>query len=106
MTMFAVAAAALVAGMGLALIRAFAGPSLYDRVLAGNSFGTKTVLMIGVMGFVAGRPDFLDIALLYALLNFVSTIAILKFFRYRTLSVDLSSAAPDRPQFGEEEGAR
>jgi multicomponent Na+:H+ antiporter subunit F len=103
--MFAVAAAALIAGMVLALVRAFAGPSLYDRVLAGNSFGTKTVLMIGVLGFVAGRPDFLDIALLYALLNFVSTIAILKFFRYRTLSVDLSDALADRPQFREEEGA-
>ncbi len=106
MMMFAAAAAALIAGMGLALVRAFAGPSLYDRVLAGNSFGTKTVLMIGVMGFVAGRPDFLDIALLYALLNFVSTIAILKFFRYRTFSVDLSGGLADRPQFREEEGAR
>ena len=48
--------------MVLALIRAFAGPSLYDRVLAGNSFGTKTVLLIGAMGFLTGRPDFLDIA--------------------------------------------
>ena len=86
MTMFAVAAVALLAGMVLLLVRAFAGPSLYDRVLAGNSFGTKTVLLIGVIGFVTGRPDFLDIALLYALLNFVATIAILKFFRYRTLS--------------------
>lgn len=105
MMMFAAAAAALIAGMVLALVRAFAGPSLYDRVLAGNSFGTKTVLMIGVLGYVTDRPDFLDIALLYALLNFVSTIAILKFFRYRTLSVDLSGAALDRPQFREEEGA-
>lgn len=104
MTMFAVAAAALIVAMVLALVRAFAGPSLYDRVLAGNSFGTKTVLMIGVLGFVAGRPDFLDIALLYALLNFASTIAILKFFRYRTLSVDMSGAATDKPQFKEEEG--
>ena len=57
--------------------------SLYDRVLAGNSFGTKTVLLIGLMGFVTGRPDFLDIALLYALINFVGTLAILRFFSYR-----------------------
>lgn len=104
MTMFAVAAAALVAAMVLALVRAFAGPSLYDRVLAGNSFGTKTVLLIGVMGFVMGRPDFLDIALLYAVLNFASTIAILKFFRYRTLSVAMSGAAADRPEFHEKGG--
>ena len=42
-----------------------------------------TVILIGLMGFVTGRPDFLDIALLYALLNFASTIAILRFFSYR-----------------------
>ena len=82
--MFASAAIAIIAAMILALIRAFAGPSLYDRVLAGNSFGTKTVLLIGVMGFLTGRPDFLDIALLYALINFAATLAILRFFSYRT----------------------
>lgn len=99
MTMFGVAALAIVIAMALALTRAIAGPSLYDRVLAGNSFGTKTVLLIGVMGFLAGRPDFLDIALLYALLNFVSTIAILKFFRYRTLSIAMAGAEADKPAF-------
>ena len=87
--MFIGAAVAMIVAMLLALIRAFAGPTLYDRVLAGNSFGTKTVLLIAVMGFVFGRPDFLDIALVYALINFTGTIAILKFFRYRTLSVSL-----------------
>ena len=71
--------------MGLVLIRLIKGPTLYDRVLAVNSFGTHTVLLIGVVGFWNGRPDFLDIALLYALINFVGTIAILKFFRYRTI---------------------
>lgn len=81
--MFAVATAAIIAAMVLALIRAFAGPSLYDRVLAGNSFGTKTVLLIGLMGFVTGRPDFLDIAILYALINFAATLAILRFFSFR-----------------------
>ena len=102
--MFIVAAAALVAAMVMMLVRAFAGPTLYDRVLAGNSFGTKTVLLIGVMGFIAGRPDFLDIAILYAILNFASTIAILKFFRYRTLSVAMSGATADSPQFREGKG--
>ena len=58
---------------------------LYDRVLAVNAFGTRTVLVIGVVGFFAGRPDFLDIALLYALINFFGTIAVLKFFRYRSI---------------------
>ncbi len=89
--MFTAAAAAILITMLLALVRLFAGPTLYDRVLAVNSFGTKTVLLIGVMGFLAERPEFLDIALLYALINFISTIAILKFFRYRALG-----DAPDR----------
>lgn len=83
--MFVVATVSLFIAMILVLIRLYAGPSLYDRVLALNSFGTHTVLFIGVIGFLAGRPDFLDIALLYALINFVGTIAILKFFRYRAI---------------------
>lgn len=83
--MFAATTVAILVAMVLALVRLYAGPSLYDRVLAANSFGTKTVLLIAVMGFLTGRPEFLDIALLYALLNFIGTIAVLKFFRYRTL---------------------
>lgn len=83
--MFATAAIALLIGMIIVLIRLFAGPTLYDRVLSGNAFGTYTVLFIGVLGFLTGRPDFLDIALLYALINFVGTIAILKYFRYRAI---------------------
>ena len=94
MTMFAVATIAIVAAMALALIRAFVGPSLYDRILAGNSFGTKTVILIGVMGFLTGRPDFLDIALLYALINFAATIAILRFFSYRTPKNTPAEPAP------------
>jgi multicomponent Na+:H+ antiporter subunit F len=83
--MFFLATAALLIAMVLSLIRLFIGPSLYDRVLAVNVFGTKTVLLIGVVGFLAGRPDWLDISLLYALINFIGTLAILKFFRYRRL---------------------
>ncbi|KAB7740294.1 pH regulation protein F [Parvibaculum sedimenti] len=83
--MFAAACAALFVAMLLILIRSFMGPTLYDRVLAVNAFGTLTVLLIGTMGFLTGRPDFLDIALLYALINFIGTIAALKFFRYRSL---------------------
>ncbi len=83
--MFVLASIALIVAMILVLIRLFAGPSLYDRVLAVNAFGTLTVLFIAVLGFLNGRPDFLDIALLYALINFVGTIAVLKFFRYRAM---------------------
>jgi len=83
--MFIAASAAVLVTMFLTLIRLFVGPSLYDRTLAGNTFGTCTVLLIGIMGFLADRPDFLDIALVYALINFIGTIAVLKFFRYRAL---------------------
>ncbi|HAC58662.1 MAG: pH regulation protein F [Parvibaculum sp.] len=82
--MFLAITAALFVAVLLVLVRLFVGPTLYDRVLAVNTFGTLTVLILSSLGFVTERPDFLDIAMLYALINFVSTIAILKFFRYRT----------------------
>lgn len=88
--MIASSVIAILIGMALLLIRTLMGPTLYDRVLAVNSFGTKTVLLLGLLGFLMGRPQFLDIALLYALINFVSTIAILKFFRYRSFQVPLA----------------
>ena len=62
----------------MGLVRAFRGPTLYDRVLAANMIGTLTVLMVAVLGFMTGRPEFLDIALVYVLISFVSTIAVLK----------------------------
>ena len=83
--MFYVATISILISFVLVLIRLFLGPTLYDRVLALNAFGTLAVLMISVVGFLFGRPDFLDIALLYALLNFIGTIAILKFFRYKEI---------------------
>ena len=92
--MFSIATIAILIAMLLVLVRLLKGPTLYDRVLAVNSFGTHTVLLIGVMGFLNGRPDFLDIALLYALINFVGTIAILKFFRYRAIG-DIMRIPPE-----------
>ncbi|MGB5512244.1 MAG: monovalent cation/H+ antiporter complex subunit F [Woeseiaceae bacterium] len=71
--------------MGLALIRAVLGPSVYDRVLAVNMIGTKTVLLLSVIAFLYGRPDFLDLALAYALINFIGVLAVLEFFRNRAL---------------------
>ena len=88
--MIGAAAIALVIAIALMLIRALSGPTLYDRVLAVNSLGTKIILLLGVFGFLTGRPDFLDISILYALINFVATIAILKFFRYRSFQVSLT----------------
>ena len=80
--MFAAAMAGILVTMGLALVRAGRGPTVFDRILALNMFGTKTVLLISVMGFLTGRPDFLDLALVYALMNLVGVIAVLKFSWY------------------------
>ena len=80
--MFVAIAVALLVTMALTLWRALVGPTSFDRLLAVNSFGTKTVLLIAAAGFVAGRPEFLDIALVYALINFLGTVAVLKFFEY------------------------
>ncbi len=88
--MFAAALLAVLVTMALVLARALLGPTIYDRILALNSFGTKTVLLIAVYGFLTGRPDFLDIAIVYALINFAGIIAVLKYFEYG----DLGAARP------------
>jgi multicomponent Na+:H+ antiporter subunit F len=79
---YAVTIATLIT-MALALVRALLGPSIYDRLLAANMFGTKTVLFLSVVAFLYGRPDFLDLALVYALINFIGVIAVLEFIRVR-----------------------
>lgn len=89
--MFAAAAAGILVIMALALVRAFAGPTICDRILAVNMVGTKTVLLIAVYSFLTGRPDFLDIAITYALINFVGVIAALKF-------IERITATPKPPQ--------
>ena len=81
--MYYVVAIALLATMALALVRALLGPTVYDRVLTVNMFGTKTVLLLSVIAFLAGRPDFLDLALAYALINFIGVLAVLEFFKSR-----------------------
>ena len=80
------AALAILAVMALALVRAISGPTIYDRILAVNIFGTKTVLLIAIMAFISGRLDVLDIALAYALINFIGVIAALRFFEYGDLT--------------------
>jgi len=80
--MFAIVMAAILLTMALALARARLGPTVFDRILALNMFGTKTVLLIAVIGFLTERPDFLDLALLYALMNFIGMVAVLRFSKY------------------------
>ncbi len=84
---FAVALAILIT-LGMALVRAFVGPTIHDRILAVNVVGTKTVLMIAVVGFITGRPEFIDIAIVYALLNYIGIIAVLRVFESGSLVGD------------------
>jgi multicomponent Na+:H+ antiporter subunit F len=84
--MFAAAGVALLATLALLLARAVLGPTVFDRLLAANATGTVAVLLLALGGFVTGRPDFLDLAIVYAMLNIVGTVAVLKFFRFGSLA--------------------
>ena len=92
--MFAVAAAGILVAMCLALVRALLGPTVYDRVMAVNTFGTKTVILLAVIGFLTDRPDWVDLSLVYALINFIGTIAVLKFLKFGDLGTH-GSATPE-----------
>jgi len=92
--MFAVAMVGVLVTMLIALIAAVRGPTVFDRVLAVNMFGTKTVLLIAVSGFLSGRPEWLDLALVYALVNFTGVIAVTKFSRFGNLASDHERVEP------------
>ena len=93
--MFLTVSIAILSTMALAIIRALRGPSIYDRILAVNMFGTKTVLLVSVVAFLFGRPDFLDLALAYALINFIGVLAVLEFFQSRDLRRSLDTSKQD-----------
>jgi len=83
--MFVVAEAALLVTLALALTRAFLGPTVFDRALSANAVGTIAMLLLAVLSFMGGRPEFLDLAIVYGFLNVIGTIAVLKYFRYGSL---------------------
>ena len=97
--LYSLTTAALLFVMFLTIIRALKGPTVYDRILAVNSFGTLTVAMIAVHGFLAGRPEFLYIAMLYALINalvnFIGTIAAVKYVKFNNLGFPTSEEQKD-----------
>jgi multicomponent Na+:H+ antiporter subunit F len=93
--MFATATIAVLVTLALVVVRAVLGPTVFDRTQAANTAGTASVLLLALIGFLTGRPEFLDIALVYGLLNVIGTIAVLKFFRYGDLG--------DPGEAGEEE---
>lgn len=77
--MFEIAALIVLLSGALALYRAMKGPTVFDRILAVNLLGTKTIVLIALIGYMYGRPHFMDLALVYALINFIATIAFLKY---------------------------
>ena len=89
--MFTAAAAAILTALALVIARAIGGPTVFDRVLAGNSVGTLAILLLAVIGFLTERPEFLDIGLTYGLLNLIGTLAVLKFFRHGDLAYDVDT---------------
>jgi multicomponent Na+:H+ antiporter subunit F len=83
--MFEIATAITLISMAMVLLRAVKGPTVYDRILAVNTFGTLSVVLIALYGFLDGRPEFLDIAMVYALINFIATIAVTKYIKFARL---------------------
>jgi multicomponent Na+:H+ antiporter subunit F len=91
--MFIAATMAVLVALILVVGRAVAGPTVFDRVLAGNSVGTLAIMLLAAIGFLTGRPEWLDIGLTYGLLNTIGTLAILKFFRHGDLAHDVEDDA-------------
>ncbi len=78
----------LLVALFCSLLRAGIGPTWFDRILAANTFGTKTILLIAVYLFATGHPEFIDIALLYALINYLGTIALVNYFSRQREATD------------------
>ena len=92
--MYIIVSIVILIAIAAGLLRAFLGPTLYDRVLAVNMVGTLTVLFVAVLGFMTERPEFLDIALVYVLISFVSTIAVLRVYTYRNTETAGGTTGP------------
>ncbi|MCX5512177.1 pH regulation protein F [Kaistia algarum] len=88
--MLAAALFAILVSIALLVVRALRGPTVFDRLLAANSIGNGAILVLALFGFLTGRPEFLDLGLTYALLNYVGAFAVLKFYREGSLG-----AAPE-----------
>ncbi len=86
--MFYTAIFAVLVALALAVARSLKGPTVFDRALAGNTIGTLAILLLALIGFATGRPEFLDIGITYGLLNLIGTLAVLKFFRFGDIGHD------------------
>lgn len=100
--MYGFAALLMLVTMALALVRALLGPTVFDRILAVNMFGSATVLMISIVGFMISRTDLVDIALIYALVSFTGTIAVLRFVEYERAVAAADARKGARPGAADE----
>ena len=91
---YTIATVAVMLALTFAVTRSVSGPTIFDRVLAGNAVGTLAILLLIVIGFLFDRPDWVDIGLTYALLNLIATLAILKYFRHGDLAYDPDDEEP------------
>lgn len=85
-TVLVVTSLAVFATMALALVRALKGPTVYDRIVAVNVFGTKIVLVVALITYVTGHAALIDVALVYALINFIAIVAVLKLVKMGDLA--------------------
>lgn len=92
--MYSIVVIALLVTLVLFMVRVLLGPTVYDRILALNAIGTQTLLLIATLGYLTKRPEFLDIALVYALINFVSVIAVTRFVKFHCFGVSDSNSKP------------
>lgn len=73
---------AVLVSMFMVIVRGILGPTAFDRILAANLFGSKIVVFIVLVGHLMKTEFFLDVALTYALINFITTIALLRYFKF------------------------
>ncbi|MDD2472624.1 MULTISPECIES: cation:proton antiporter [unclassified Methanoculleus] len=76
---FHAGAIVLILTIFLCLYRVLAGPGVENRLIAVNTIGTKTIILLVLIGFIYERPLFVDIAIVYAMINFIATLAIAKY---------------------------
>jgi len=79
--MFEVTTLLILLSFSLTIVSIIRGPTVYDRIISANSFGTLIVLFLSIIGYLFGRPEFIDLAIIYAILNVIGAVAILKYFR-------------------------
>lgn len=81
MTVEEFVAAVLALAMGVSLYRVLAGPTIFDRLTGLSLIGTKAIILLLLLGLTTGRVDaFVDVSLSYALITFVGTLALAKYF--------------------------